>query len=273
MRVMQKFVWPFRQATGRGRVLPDFIIIGAQKAGTTSLFQYLSEHPQLFESFKKEVHFFDGGSNPRFDAYDRGPLWYQAHFPLRRRMASNYKTFEASPLYLFHPLVAERLHRLLPRVKLIALLRHPTERAISHYFHEQRKGREKLPILQAMQAEQERLSKALGQQDFRDPAFRHFSYKQRGLYEQQLRRYLQYFSPEQLLVLGSEKFFADPHTAMRQVLEFVGVDAGFEAKQLKPRNVSKNRQQVDAEVYDYLDAYFAPHYRSLYDLVGQDFGW
>ncbi|HUQ00163.1 MAG TPA: hypothetical protein VM093_06855, partial [Aeromicrobium sp.] len=86
------------------RALPDFIIIGAMKSGTTSLFTYLSQHPQLIAASRKEVHYFDGGLNPAKDNYAKGTAWYREHFPRKREMAAGQKAFEASPLYIFNPL-------------------------------------------------------------------------------------------------------------------------------------------------------------------------
>ena len=103
-RLRHRLTRPYRQATWRSRALPDFIIIGAMKSGTSSLFAYLGQHPQLFPSSKKEVHFFDGGASADVDNYVKEQAWYRAHFPLRKHMSTDSKTFEASPLYIFNPL-------------------------------------------------------------------------------------------------------------------------------------------------------------------------
>ena len=103
--------------------------------------------------------------------------------------------------------------------------------------------------------------------------FIHHSYKSRGLYKVQLERYLQHFPWEQLLVICSEAFFAEPENTLRQVFEFVGVDTGFKVEDLKPRNVNWNRTKVPPGVYEYLNDYFLPHNQALYELVGKDYGW
>ncbi len=123
-----------RLGAGR-RVLPDFLVIGAQKSGTSSLFRYLDQHPQVRGSVPKEVHYFSGGFAPAPDAYARGEGWYRAHFPKKAAMGQGVRAFEATPLYLLHPLAAGRIHALMPAVKLVAVLRNPTDRALSHYFH------------------------------------------------------------------------------------------------------------------------------------------
>ena len=95
--VVRRSILSYHQATWRNRQLPDVIIIGAQKSGTTSLYYYLSQHPHLMLSYKKAVHFFDGGLNPNVDNFNKGQAWYRSHFPLKRNTNNNQKVFEASP--------------------------------------------------------------------------------------------------------------------------------------------------------------------------------
>jgi sulfotransferase family protein len=263
----------YRQASASDRSLPDFIIIGAQRAGTSSLYYYLGQHPDLIPSFVKEVHFFDGGLNPRVDNFKAGQAWYRAHFPLRKEMGPAQKTFEASPLYLFNPLAPKRILELLPQAKLIAILRNPVERAISHYFHERKLGFEALPIMEALQTEAKRVGPALDRQDYKDVAFIHSTYKTRGHYAEQIARYLACFPRSSILLISSEKFFLEPRASLQHVFEFVGVDPAFRAEDLEPRNAGNNRSAVGTEVYEYLDDYFRPHNRSLQELTGEAYGW
>jgi hypothetical protein len=123
----------YRTATSRLRLLPNFIIIGSARSGTTSLYNYLVQHPGIAPALRKEVHFFDYN-------YQRGCSWYQGQFPTHPYMhymqtihRQAMITGEASPYYLFHPYVPQRVAQLLPEIKLIALLRNPIERAFSHY--------------------------------------------------------------------------------------------------------------------------------------------
>jgi len=265
--------WMYRQVTWSARGLPNFIIIGAQKSGTTSLFAYLCQHPQLLPPFKKEVHFFDGGLSPHEDSFKKGKPWYYAHFPLRNRIAADQKTFEASPLYIFNPLAPQRIADLIPEVKIITLLRNPTERAISHYFHERRKGKEPLTIYEAFQEEERRLEPVIKDGDHKNRVFIHQSYKTRGLYKEQLERYFRYFSKEQILVIPSEEFFAKPDMCLKRVFEFVGVDPEYRVSNLMPRNVANNKSEVTPSVSEYLDSFFEPHNQALYEMVGVDYGW
>lgn len=263
----------YRQATWRSRCLPDFIIIGTQRGGTTSLFSYLGQHPHLFPSSTKEVHFFDGGLKPQMDNFRSGLPWYQAHFPLKRNLGAHQKAFEASPLYMYNPLVPKRISELLPNVKLIAILRQPTERAISHYFHEKKLGYETLPMREAFQAEEARLKPVVEKEDYKNDIFTHQSYKTRGHYSEQIKKYLNYFPRSNLLLLSSEKFFAEPQNTLQQIFRFVGVDADFVNKDLEPRNTGGNKTTIEPDIYEYLNDYFRPHNQALYALTGEDYGW
>ncbi len=272
-KTVRRLLWPWRKVTWKGRALPDFIILGAQKAGTGSLYYYLSEHPAIHPPLVKEVHYFDGGLDPAHDSFARGEAWYRAHFPRRKRLRDGDLVFEASPLYLFNPLVAERIAASLPQVKLIVLLRDPVARAVSHYFMSVRRGFEKLPLLQALLAEEERLAPLLAKREYKSPVFIHNSYKRRGLYAEQLERFFRHFGREQLLILESDAFFQHPEQAVKEVFDFVGVDSTFRPQNLKPRNVARNRSSVDEEAVVYLKEYFQAPNRKLYDLLGRDFGW
>jgi len=268
-----KIIWQYRMATCQNRMLPDFVIIGAQKSGTSSLFAYLSQHPRLLPSYRKEVHFFDGGLDPRFDYFQNGPAWYRAHFPLESQRVAQSQVFEASPLYIFNPLVPERMFDLLPNVKIIAVLRNPTERAISHYFHMIRTGDESLPIQEALMEEERRLESSITNKNYKSHAFIYQSYKSRGLYQQQLDRFLQFFPQQNILVLCSEDLFSNPELTLRRVFEFVEVDPGFKVKDLTPSNVASNRSKIAPSVYEYLDRYFQPHNEALYEFLGYRLNW
>jgi len=273
MRLIPKKIrWGYRFATSGFRSLPDFLIIGAQKSGTTSLFQYIRQHPQIHLSKIKEVHYFDGGVNPTVDNYKKGEEWYKAHFPLKLRMNKNCKTGEASPLYIFNPLVPKRIFDLIPEVKIIAVLRNPTDRAISQYFHEERRE-ELLPIDEALRAEETRLAPILKNNNFKDKIFRKSSYKSRGRYKEQLERYLKYFPRENIYIICSEDMFSNPEAELAKLFDFLGVDKNFQVKCFKPRGVAPNRTTVSSDVYDYLDEYFYPHNKALYEFLGKNFNW
>lgn len=209
------------------RALPDFVIVGTQKGGTTSLYDYLGRHPGVVPALRKEVHFFDLH-------FGRGVAWYRAHFPPRARLTlgrcrggRRSITGEASPYYLFHPMVPARLRAVVPTARVIVLLRRPVERAFSHYRHEVRAGREHLSFEEALAAEDRRLD---GEHDrlSRHPeavsdAHRHASYASRGLYADQLTGWFRHFPRQQVLVLASEALFERPAQVYRQTLDFLGL--------------------------------------------------
>ena len=146
-KVARTAVWTTGRLTARWRELPDFLVIGAQKAGTTALYAYLRWHPSIAGPFWKEVSFFDRH-------WARGEAWYRGQFPLR---SSGKLVGEASPSYVFHPLAPERVFSLVPDVKLVVLLREPGDRAYSQYQHAVALGRETLSFEDALAAEDERV--------------------------------------------------------------------------------------------------------------------
>ena len=203
-------------ATKRARILPSFLLIGAQRAGTTSLFYYLCSHPDVSRPATKEIHFFD-------DNYWRGPDWYRSFFPLSA--GSNRVTGEATPYYLFHPAVPERVEATIPDVRLVALLRNPVDRAYAHFHKMRRMGIERLSFKKALAAEEQRLAgeeeRLLADPRYRSEHHRRHAYVRRGLYADQLERWLASFPRDQLLVLRSEDFFARPAEVYAETLDFL----------------------------------------------------
>lgn len=267
---IRQLALPYRLASARSRRLPDFLILGAQRSGTSSLHAYLAQHPEIISGLGKEIHFFDGGLNPDVDNYELGLDWYRAHFPRARERT---RTFEASPLYLFNPLAPSRIRALLPNVRMIVLLRNPVERAISHYYFQKSKGREPLDMREAFSEEESRLRRSWLQRDYKHKEFVIHSYKARGLYVQQLERYFACFDRQQLLVISSERLLADPARQLRRIYEFIEVDPSFTNSDLSPRNVGRNRAQIDGEIRHELEQYFYEPNQALYDLLQEDLGW
>ncbi len=253
--------------------MPDFIIIGAQRAGTTSLYRYLAEHPDILPASHKEVHFFDFN-------YNRGLRWYRSHFPsslsIRRLGKRDAITGESTPYYLVHPLVPPRVASHLPDVRLIILLRNPIDRAFSHYRHECVLGRESLSFADALTAEESRIEGESPTSARADPDAKNaqrFSYLTRGRYADQLDRWLRHFKRDQILILRAEDQYSDPDTCLRRVHRFLG---------RQERALSSNRvhnasppgeSAVSPAVREHLAAYFRPHNMRLYQLLGVDFGW
>lgn len=247
-----------RIETAHLRQLPDFVIIGTQRGGTTSLYRYLTEHPDVSPAFRKEVHFFD-----RY--YEKGTDWYQAHFPIRGEAPV---VGEASPYYLFHPDVPKRVHRALPHAKFIVLLRSPVDRAYSQYNMNVKKGFEQLSFEDAIGKERERLS---GSDDPASLTWRRCSYVERGLYVDQLKRWMSVFPRDQFLVIKSEDLYENPGQVLEQTLAYLGLRpwtlASFRAYHLSEYD------EIAPATRKRLTEYFAPYNQQLYAFLGRDFGW
>jgi hypothetical protein len=265
----------FRQRTARLRRLPDFVILGAMKSGTTTLYDTLAQHPQVLPCIAKEVHFFD------LD-YANGLSWYRAHFPVDayarlRALATGKKvvTGEATPYYLFHPHAPGRLRRVVPHARLIALLRDPVDRAYSHYRHNLVTKEETLTFEDALAAEEGRLRGELDRMRADDSYvsvnYRAYSYVTRGIYVDQLRVYGELFPREQLLVLKAEDYFDDPGAVYSRVLAFLGLGRAVPAGVKLPGPV--RHPAVPAAAAQRLRELFRPHNERLYDYLGVDFGW
>jgi hypothetical protein len=272
-RIIKNLSWKHRRLTAKNRTLPNCIIVGAQKAGTSSLFHFLSQHHQVHAALQKEVHFFSGGYESNNDNYEKGELWYRSHFSLSKDLNAGDISLEATPMYLFHSLVPGRIRALIPKCKIIILLRDPVERAISHYFHVARHGFETLPIEQAMQAEQDRLKNAIAVSNYADPAYRLYSYQSRGLYLEQIKRFQSLFPADQLLILSSEELITAPKHVLQQVFAFIGVDPEQEINNLQSQNQGNNKQKVSSEVYAQLSEFFYEPNQLLFKHLARDFNW
>lgn len=205
-------------SSARSPRLPSFLCLGAQKAGTTSLQELLSRHPQVFLPRLKEVQYFTLHS-------DRDPTWYAGAYAEARE---NQRCGDITPYYLFHPAAPARIKSLLPGVRLVVLVREPVERALSGYFHSRRLREERLSIEHAFAAEDQRLAGA--DEVLRRPGGRHrshqmHSYLSRSRYEVQIRRYLDHFDSSQILLIRSEDLFADPASEWDRLLPFLGLDS------------------------------------------------
>lgn len=253
--------------------LPDFLIIGAQKSGTSSLHRWLAQHQNLQGASRKEIHFFDGGLEPEVDSYALGVEWYLTQLPKKR---PHCLTFESTPLYLFNPLAAQRIGQLLPNAKLIVLLRNPIERAISQYFHNNRPGRGRhgeMSLFEVLRNEEALLAEAWKTQNFKHPNFIHGSLKARGRYAEQLRRYLGIFPQENILIIQSESLFQFPTEILNTVLDFLELPPFQHPIDLRPINVGNNRAAVGCEVISYLKSYFSQPNEDLFDILGRRFNW
>ena len=241
---------------------PGFLIIGAQRCGTTSVYRYLTRHPGVAAAAAKEVHFFDL-------QHHLGPEWYFDQFPGGAAL-----TGEASPYYLFHPLAAERAAALVPDAKIVILLRDPVARAISHYHHTLKREGEPLPLEDAIAAEAERLAGQTTRMR-RDPGYhsaihRNRSYLARGRYAWQIEHWREHFPSDQMLVLDSDVLFDDPGPGLTALEEFLGLEPG---DRLLPRLNGRDYELAPPHVVELLRAEFAESDRRLAGLLGRTFSW
>lgn len=269
-----------RMPTSRWRALPNFLVIGAQRSGTSSLYKYLGQHPSVVPSIRKETEFLTS-------RHAEGEKWYRAHFPLERDTTDHLDggrrlTFEADPSYLLDPRAPLRASLLLPDSKVIVLLRDPVARAISHYNHNVRIGLEEASLAEALDLEQDRLQGEVERmaQDPEYPAkqFLRYSYTTRGMYAEQLERWLEFYPSDRVRVVHSEDLFKDTADVYQWLLEFLELEpwhpVAFENFSYTGNGSDNGRVRVvDEAVVARLREQFAPHNERLYDLIDQDFGW
>ena len=254
------------------RVEPAFVIVGAQRSGTTTLFRLLSDHPQARRpTLGKGTGYFD-------DGYRHSRNWYRAQFPLRSlrdRDGGGWVSFECSGYYMFHPHAPFRLARDLPDVRVVAVLRDPVERAYSAHQHELARGFETLPFGVAIRLEAERTAqearRIAAEEDFVSFGHRHHSYLGRGEYDVQLRRLHAAFGRERVLVLEADAFFADPLTEFDRLQRWLGLSV-WEPDEV-PRWNARPRQSMDPADRAWLRQYFAPHDAALAGLLGHRPAW
>lgn len=265
---VKEVVLGWGKVTARWRMTPGFIVVGAQRCGTTSLFRVLSDHPDVVRpTASKGIGYFD--------VHHRlGRRWYAAHFPLRFGRESK-TTFESSGYYAFHPLSIERIARELPGVKLILMVRDPVERAYSAHRHESARGFETLDFPDAIQAEPARLA-GEAEKMMADPAYesfdhRHHAYVGRGLYADQLDRMTAAVGRDRIHVVDADRLFAQPETELSALFSWLGLRAWlpdtFEQWNARPRDPMADDTRSS------LAARFEDSDRRLADYLGRPPSW
>lgn len=271
-----------RRAVSAKRALPDFLIIGGQRCGTSSLYKYLGAHPQIVPSLRKETRYFS-------IEYERGIDWYRAHFPMTAamtalaRLRGSSRTFEATPDYLLDPRAPSRVATTLPDTKLIAILRDPVARAYSHWRHMQRLGIETLSFEDAVASESDRIGSELQEISAcsagQFKSFFRFSYAARGCYAEQLERWLSTFSASQFLVLDAGDLYSRPKEVLYSICHFLEIE---EWAPPDFRNYSRSgatgssadpTYEIPEPLRSELHRYFSAKNADLPRIVGRQFQW
>jgi len=256
--------------TGPLRVLPDFIVIGAVRSGTTSLFHYFGEHPCISPSSYDELGFFDSN-------FELGLNWYRSNFPTRFHKQKiilkegHFLTYDVTPFYIWNKEAAKRIATTLPNVKIIALLRNPIDRAYSNFQLSVRNGEKrsfeemiKIEIQDIKSCENNNeifLSKSAGLENF----------LVRGVYYEQLLIWFRLFSKDQILVMSTEELEEQPDNTLNTMFRFLGV-RNYTVKDLKKRNEIKY-QPMKNETRVMLIEFFRKHNDKLFKLLNKQFDW
>lgn len=281
----------YRLSSARLRDLPDFLIIGAPRCGTTAMYTQLVKQSCLWSAANienpgsrlegKETHFFDVLPH-------KGMSFYRAHFPLTvRRWRAQLKgdpflTGEATPNYLFEPGVAQKVRQALPEVRMIVMLRNPVDRAYSHYQMSRIAGLEPLSFEDAIKDEPARLS-IINKLDAETAASLRgfYSYLSSGLYADQLESWFELFPRDQFLIIRSEDYYQMPMQFYGRALKFLGLAAPPPPTESTATNqdlkgVVKNkieREKMNPDTRNRLLQIFEPHNERLRALLGQNFEW
>ena len=270
-KAIRNFVYPLIKSG------PDFLVIGAQKGGTTSLYNYLIQHPQIIGNKSwKEIRYFDLAEN-----YSQGIGWYLGKFPNKSEKGDRL-TFDASPNYLYFPQIPQQIKQDLDNIKMIAILREPASRAYSGWkmyhsfgtnsdvaaFNQKLADRRSFP-----EAIQQELSNQLPADIYT------YDYVCRGRYIEQLERYFNTFSRDQLLVLESKQLQKNMADSLDKVCHFLNIDP-FSDELISKLSEQKYNvglsQETPAEIQvtlEQLKAYYSPFNEKLYQLLGQRYEW
>ncbi len=258
--------------TGPLRVLPDFVVIGVVRGGTTSLYQYLGEHPCVVRSAYDELGFFDSN-------FELGLNWYRSLFPTvftKNRIKSRQKqfmTFDVTPFYIYNPKVAQRILKTLPKAKLIAILRNPIDRAYSNYHLGVRQGNERRSFEEIINEDIKMLENArsrVSETEYYQSVVEE-SYLARGFYAEQLKIWMKLFPKEQLLVISTEDLAKNPHKTLGDIFAFLNLPI-YEVKNLGKKNEAKYHS-MNPGTRKFLIDYFKPYNIELYNLLGKEFEW
>ena len=259
----------YRYITSPLRILPDFFVIGVVRSGTTSLFHYLNQHPNIAGALYDELGYFD-------DNYHLGVNWYKSLFPTiftKKRIQKEhgkFLSFDDTPFYIYNPQVARRIHENFPNAKMILLLRNPIDRAYSNY---NLTNFAKLTFDEFIKNEIDEINNI--DLDSKDESYLVNNFYEkilpRGFYAKQLEAWYQIFPKEKILINSSEDFANNTDEVLNQIFNFL------EIKQVKIKDTTKHNVRkfppMEQKTRDYLIEFFKPYNESLYKLINEKFDW
>lgn len=266
----------YAELTGTFHILPSFLIIGAKKSGTTSLYLNLVKHPEVVPSFTKEINYFN-------KYYYKSLNWYRSNFPLKLYQRWNNSVHnkqlisgEATPTYIYHPHVPKRVKQVNPNMKIIAVLRNPIERAFSHYQMEVRHGNESLSFEDATRQEEKRISgefnKMYLNENYYSQQYEIFSYISSGIYVEQLERWFNYFPKEQILIINNDDFKYNLEATFNQVFSFLNLSK-FNISNYKEWEKGSYKDKIASATRVRLQDFYKPYNEKLYSMIKMNFNW
>ena len=275
----RRVVWALGWLTARWRLDPDFLVVGAQRAGTTTLYRILCEHPGVVRPTQsKGIGYFD-------EEHHRGRRWYRAHFPLAVAARAPRRadgtpgprrlTFESSGYYLHHPLAAGRIARALPDVKVVVVVRDPVDRAYSAYRHEHARGFEDRDLADALALEEQRLSgeveRIVADPAYRSHAHRHQAYLARSRYAGQVARFVEALGADRVHVVDAGHLFTDPGPELARLWRFLGLEP-WQPDRVEQWN-ARPSDPMDADVRRRVEAALASEGDELARITGRRPSW
>jgi len=256
----------FKKSINSERLLPTFLIIGAQKSGTTTLFEIMTKHPNFVRPTVKEINYFGW-------RFWRGLTWYKNHFPIVSD-TPNVITGEATTNYIWHPLAAQRIKKILPHIKIIIILRNPIDRAYSHFHMSLKQGREWLAFEDAINIEEERLrgkKEAIVKGQIYDSFdYKFHSYLSRGKYVYQIKDWIKYFPTDRFLILRTEDLASEAENTYNKIFRFLDLPSlriDFDNQRIR------NYPKMNSDTRKKLIEYFKPYNEELYKFLNMDFDW
>ena len=275
--MLKKIYWNFIKRntagiTGPFRVLPDFIIIGSMKCGTTSLYYDICEHPCVSAAAYDEIGFFDSN-------FHLGLNWYRSMFPTKGQIEDiKHKegvaiTGEDTPFYFWNPIAAKRIQKLLPNTKLIIILRNPIDRAYSEY-QDLASNKSNFPSFETV-IENEMNSQRNNTDIITEENFEVFnqknSYLLKGIYVDQLKIWTSLFPKEQIFILSTENLNSDPISALGSVFQYLNLP---DYKIKNPQHQKQKKYSpMKTETRNELIEFFKPHNERLFKMINKKFDW